>query len=53
MKTKFYYKLGELDGVKPDMGVINSLGIVGIVENTSKLCDRISILNKRSQINAN
>ena len=26
---------GELQGVKPDMGVINSLGIVGIIENTS------------------
>lgn len=44
---------GELDGVKPDMGVINSLGIVGIVENTSKnYATVISILNKRSQINA-
>ncbi|WP_158728487.1 MULTISPECIES: rod shape-determining protein MreC [unclassified Flavobacterium] len=44
---------GELDGVKPDMGVINSLGIVGIVENTSRnYATVISILNKRSQINA-
>ncbi|WP_426090321.1 rod shape-determining protein MreC [Flavobacterium sp. DSR3-2] len=44
---------GELDGVKPDMGVINSLGIVGIIENTSKNYSTvISILNKRSQINA-
>ncbi|WP_426064481.1 rod shape-determining protein MreC [Flavobacterium sp. DSP2-3-1] len=44
---------GEIDGVKPDMGVINSLGIVGIIENTSKNYSTvISILNKRSQINA-
>jgi rod shape-determining protein MreC len=44
---------GELQGVKPDMGVINSLGIVGIVENTSQNYSTvISILNKKSQINA-
>ena len=44
---------GELQGVKPDMGVINSLGIVGIVENTSpNYSTVISILNKKSQINA-
>ncbi|MFV8441633.1 rod shape-determining protein MreC [Flavobacterium sp. LB2P44] len=44
---------GEIDGVRPDMGVINSLGIVGIIENTSpKYSTVISILNKRSQINA-
>ena len=44
---------GEIDGVKPDMGVINTLGIVGIIENTSKNYSTvISILNKRSQINA-
>ncbi len=44
---------GELQGVKPDMGVINSLGIVGIIENTSpKYSTVISILNKKSQINA-
>ncbi len=44
---------GELDGVKPDMGVINSLGIVGIIENTSpRYATVISILNKRTQINA-
>lgn len=44
---------GEIDGVKPDMGVINSLGLVGIIENTSKNYSTvISILNKRSQINA-
>ena len=44
---------GELQGVKPDMGVINSLGIVGIVDNTSpRYATVISILNKKSQINA-
>ncbi|MBQ0909358.1 rod shape-determining protein MreC [Flavobacterium sp. F-328] len=44
---------GAKDGVKPDMGVVNSLGIVGIIENTStNYSTVISILNKRSQINA-
>ena len=44
---------GELQGIKPDMGVINSLGIVGIIENTSpNYATVISILNKKSQINA-
>jgi rod shape-determining protein MreC len=44
---------GEVDGVKTDMGVINSLGIIGIIENTSpKYSTVISILNKRTQINA-
>jgi rod shape-determining protein MreC len=44
---------GELQGVRPDMGVINSLGIVGIIDNTSPhYATVISILNKKSQINA-
>ena len=44
---------GSLDGVKSDMGVINSLGIVGIVDNTSpKYATVVSILNVKSQINA-
>jgi rod shape-determining protein MreC len=44
---------GELQGVKPDMGVINSLGIVGIIDNTSAhYATVVSILNKKSQINA-
>ncbi|MBP6757057.1 MAG: rod shape-determining protein MreC [Bacteroidia bacterium] len=44
---------GALQGVKPDMGVINSLGIVGIVDNTSAHYSTvISILNKKSLINA-
>lgn len=44
---------GELQGIKPDMGVVNSLGIVGIVDDTSpNYCTVLSILNKKSQINA-
>jgi rod shape-determining protein MreC len=44
---------GALQGVKPDMGVVNSLGIVGIIDNTSAhYATVISILNKKSQINA-
>jgi rod shape-determining protein MreC len=44
---------GELQGVKPDMGVINDLGIVGIVDNTSpRYSTVVSILNIKSQINA-
>ncbi len=44
---------GSLQGVKPDMGVINSLGIVGIIDNTSSNYSTvISILNIKSRINA-
>jgi rod shape-determining protein MreC len=44
---------GETSGVKPDMGVINSAGIVGIVDKTSKnYATVISILNINSKINA-
>ncbi len=44
---------GSNQGVKPEMGVINSLGIVGVVENTSpKYCTVLSILNTESPINA-
>lgn len=44
---------GRLQGVKPDMGVINSLGIVGIIDNVSKNYSTVvSILNVKSQINA-
>ncbi|QLC66402.1 rod shape-determining protein MreC [Flavobacterium sp. LPB0248] len=44
---------GSNDGVKPDMGVINSLGIVGIVDDTSpRYSTVVSILNMKSQINA-
>ena len=45
--------VGEKDGVRSDMGVINSLGIVGIIDNTSNnYATVISILNVKSQINA-
>jgi rod shape-determining protein MreC len=44
---------GSLQGVESDMGVINSLGIVGIIDNTSRNYSTvISILNTKSQINA-
>ncbi len=44
---------GSLQGVKPDMGVINSKGIIGIIDDTSpKYATIISILNIKSQINA-
>ena len=44
---------GSLSGVKQDMCVINSLGIVGIVDNTSNNYSTvISILNNKSKINA-
>ena len=44
---------GSNQGVKPDMGVINSLGIVGIIDDVSpKYSTVISILNTKSQINA-
>lgn len=44
---------GSLKGVKPDMGVINSLGIVGIIDNTSTNYSTVaSILNVKSMINA-
>ena len=40
-------------GVRPDMGVINSLGIVGIIDNVStNYSTVISVLNTKSQINA-
>ena len=44
---------GSLQGVKPDMGVVNSLGLVGIIDDTSpRYATVISILNTKSQINA-
>jgi rod shape-determining protein MreC len=44
---------GFKQGVKPEMGVINSLGIVGVVENTSaNYATVLSILNTESPINA-
>ncbi|WP_310556028.1 rod shape-determining protein MreC [Flavobacterium sp.] len=44
---------GTLKGIKPDMGVISSQGIVGIVEKTSaNYATVLSVLNVKSQINA-
>ncbi|WP_309642426.1 rod shape-determining protein MreC [Flavobacterium sp.] len=44
---------GSASGIKSDMGVINSSGIIGIVDKTSKnYATVISILNVKSQINA-
>lgn len=44
---------GEIDGIKPEMGVISSNGIVGIVNDVSKhFCSVISILHKKSAIDA-
>ena len=44
---------GSLQGIKSDMGVVNNLGLVGIIDNTSpKYSTVISILNVKSQINA-
>ena len=44
---------GEKDSVRPDMGVITSKGILGIVENTSNSFATVqSILNEKSNINA-
>ncbi len=44
---------GSKDGVKQDMGVINSLGIIGVIDNTSpNYSTVVSILNMKSHINA-
>ncbi len=44
---------GDLAGLKTDMGVVNNLGIVGIIANTSKNYATVqSILNFKSKINA-
>jgi len=44
---------GNLQGVKSDMGVINSLGIVGIIDNTSpRYSTVISVLNTNFRLNA-
>ena len=45
--------LGKKDSITPEMGVINSKGIIGIVENVLHRYSRVrSILNKSSKINA-
>ncbi len=44
---------GAKSGIKQDMGVINSLGIVGIIENTSaNYATVLSVLSKKLQLNA-
>lgn len=52
-KNYITINLGRKDGVQQDMGVITNLGILGIIENTSKNYSTVqSILNSRSNINA-
>jgi rod shape-determining protein MreC len=44
---------GKKDSVKQDMGVITDLGVLGIVENTSRKFATVqSVLNENSNINA-
>jgi rod shape-determining protein MreC len=44
---------GSVDGVEPEMGVITSNGIVGIVKDVSKhFCTVISVLHQKSAIDA-
>lgn len=44
---------GSIKGIKTDMGVVNDLGIIGIIENVSPNYATIqSILNLKSKINA-
>lgn len=53
--TKNYLTInkGEKNGIKEDLGVITSKGIVGIIDNTSNSYARVlSILNTKSRINA-
>ncbi len=45
--------IGDRDGIKTDMGVINDKGIVGIIEKTSNhFATVLSVLNTKSRINA-
>ncbi|WP_047544717.1 rod shape-determining protein MreC [Psychroserpens sp. Hel_I_66] len=53
--TKNYLTVnkGEKNGIKEDLGVITSKGIVGIIDNTSNGYARVlSVLNTKSRINA-
>lgn len=44
---------GKKDGIKEDLGVINSKGVVGIVDKaTNNYATVLSILNTKSQLNA-
>lgn len=54
-KARNYLTLnkGEKDSIRPDMGVITTKGILGIVENTSRNFATVqSVLNEKSNINA-
>ncbi|WP_428224365.1 rod shape-determining protein MreC [Flavobacterium sp.] len=54
-KTENYLTLnsGAIKGIKPDMGVISSEGIVGVIEKVSpRYATVISVLNLKSKINA-
>ena len=52
-KNRLVINKGTIDGLKTEMGVINSDGIIGIVNNTSKNYSSImSILNIETKINA-
>tara|TARA_B110000211_G_scaffold137249_1_gene157017 strand:- start:124 stop:981 length:858 start_codon:yes stop_codon:yes gene_type:complete len=52
-KNRLVINKGTIDGLKTEMGVINSDGIIGIVNNTSKNYSSImSILNIEIKINA-
>lgn len=49
----FTINSGRKDGIKPDMGVVSSLGVVGIVENTSNgYATVLSVLNPKFELNA-
>jgi len=49
----FTINSGHNQGVKPDMGVVSSLGVVGVVENTSgNYATVISILNLKFKLDA-
>ena len=44
---------GRLDGILIDMGVVNSTGVIGVINNVSKnYATVLSILNRNSRINA-
>lgn len=54
-KTENYLTInsGAISGLKPDMGVVSSEGIVGVVEKVSpRYATVISVLNLKSKINA-
>lgn len=44
---------GRLQGIKPDMGLINSNGVIGIVKDVSdNFCSAMSVLHKKTAIDA-